>query len=133
MAKSGDRFEMVDGSVYAVLKTAGETGGEFVEMEFQLPPGAVPPPAHIHSRLVEEYEVLEGRFEVMVDGTYIEHIYKLLSARGVQRKTDPRVPTYLSMLMLEYSDTLVPGRKRERFGLRALAGLGRLFGMRTAV
>lgn len=148
MAKAGDRFEMVDGSVYAMLKAAADTGGEFVEMEFRLPPGAVPPPPHVHSGLVEEYEVLEGRFDVMVDGDwntlepgqsasvpqgalhtfrnrsgstvrvrnvhrpaarfedYIEHIYTLLRSRNVKRKTDPRVPIYLSMLMLEYPETL---------------------------
>lgn len=65
--------------------------------------------------------------------TGIEHIYRLLTARGVKRKSDPRVPIYLSMVMLEYPDTLTPGRKRERLGLKALARLGRLLGMRTAV
>jgi mannose-6-phosphate isomerase-like protein (cupin superfamily) len=166
---------MVDGSVYEVVRTAADTGGDFVEMVFHLPPGCVPPPPHVHSGLVEEYEVLEGRFDVMVDGEgstlapgesasvpqgalhtfrnrsgsmvrvrnfhrpaarfdqYIEHIYRLLRARGVKRKTDPRVPIYLAMVMLEYSETLAPGRKRERLGLGALAGLGRLLKMNTAI
>jgi hypothetical protein len=35
------------------------------------------------------------------------------------------------MLMLEYPDTLAAGRARERVGLRALAGLGRLLRLRT--
>ena len=35
------------------------------------------------------------------------------------------------MLMLEYPDTLAPGRARERVPLKALAGLGRLLRMRT--
>jgi mannose-6-phosphate isomerase-like protein (cupin superfamily) len=61
---------MVDGSVYEVVRTAADTGGDFVEMVFHLPPGCVPPPPHVHSRLVEEYEVLEGSFEVMVDGDW---------------------------------------------------------------
>ena len=131
---------MVDGSVYEVLNTAADTRREFVEMIFHQPPGSVPPPPHAHSHLVEEYEVLEGNFDVMVDGEwrtlgagesasipvgalhtfrnrsgatvrvrnfhrpgarfdqYIEHIYKLLRARGVKRKTDPRVPIYLAMV-----------------------------------
>jgi hypothetical protein len=48
MARTGDRFEMPDGSVYAVTSAAGDTGGEFVGMEFTLPPGSIPPPAHVH-------------------------------------------------------------------------------------
>jgi mannose-6-phosphate isomerase-like protein (cupin superfamily) len=175
MANPGDRFEMVDGSVYEVLETSGQTGGQYVEMIFHQPPGAIPPPPHVHSKLVEEYEVIEGRFDVMVEGEwrtlgpgesasvpegalhtfrnrsgsvvrarnfhrpaarfedYIEHIYRLMRARRVKRKTDPRVPIYLSMLMLEYPETLAPGRRRERVGMKALAGLGRLLRMSTAV
>jgi quercetin dioxygenase-like cupin family protein len=70
MAKSGDRFEMPDGSVYVVVKPSSETGGAEVEMEFVLPPGCVPPPPHVHASQVEEYEVVEGSFEVMVGGTW---------------------------------------------------------------
>ncbi len=175
MPKAGDRFEMIDGSVYEVLQTAADTGGEFVEMVFHLPPGCVAPPPHIHSGLVEEYEVLDGSFDVTVDGNwktlgpgefasvpegavhtfrnrsgsvvrlrnyhrpaarfdqFIEHMYWLERARGLKRKNDPRVRMYLSMLILEYPETLAPGRTQEWLGLKALAGLGRLLGMRTAV
>jgi mannose-6-phosphate isomerase-like protein (cupin superfamily) len=175
MAKSGDRFEMPDGSVYEVTRAAGETGGELVEMEFTLPPGSVSPPPHVHPALTEEYEVLEGSFEVMRGGTwstlspgnstsvpprtlhtfknrsetpvrvrnvhrpaarfeeYIEHIYRLMRARGIRSARDPRVPIYLSMLMLEYPETLAPGRARERIALRSLAGVGRLLRLQTTV
>lgn len=164
---------MVDGSVYAVTKSTADTGGEYVEMEFTLPPGSVSPPPHVHTHLVEEYEVLEGPFEVMVEGEwrtpepgdsvsvphgalhtfknrsdqvvrvrnvhrpaarfedYIEHISRLLDARGIKSGRDPRVPLYLSMVMLEYPETLAPGRARERIPIRAMAGLGRLFRLRT--
>ena len=37
-------------------------------MEWTLPPAAFAPPAHRHPRHVEVYEVLEGSFEVVVDG-----------------------------------------------------------------
>jgi mannose-6-phosphate isomerase-like protein (cupin superfamily) len=175
VAEKGDRFEMPDGSVYRVIAAAADTGGEFVEMQFTLPPGSVAPPPHVHSQLTEEYEVLEGHFEVMSAGSwislgpgesaavppatlhtfrnrsgadvrvrnvhrpaarfedYIEHIYRLTRARGIKSARDPRVPIYLSMLMLEYPETLAPGRARERVVLRALAGLGRLLRMRTDV
>src|SRR5438270_11119450 len=65
MAKRGDRLEMPDGSVYEVTRAAADTGGEFVEMQFTLPPGSVSPPPHVDKGLTEEYEVLEGKFEVM--------------------------------------------------------------------
>lgn len=173
MARTGDRFEMVDGSVYAVTKSAADAGGEYVEMEFTLPPGSVSPPPHVHTDLVEEYEVIEGPFEVMLEGEwrklepgdsasvpkgalhtfknrsdqvvrvrnvhrpparfedYIEHIHRLLEARGISSGKDPRVPLYISLLMLEYPETLAPGRARERIPIRAMAALGKLFRLRT--
>ncbi|MBJ7329905.1 MAG: cupin domain-containing protein [Solirubrobacteraceae bacterium] len=70
MATTGDRFEMPDGSVYVVARASADTGGAEVQMEFVLPVGCVPPPPHVHRDGVEEYEVLEGRFDVMVDGTW---------------------------------------------------------------
>jgi quercetin dioxygenase-like cupin family protein len=175
MAKTGDRFEMPDGSIYAVTSAAADNAGEFVEMEFMLPPGSVPPPPHVHPRPIEDYEVIEGTLELMIAGKwrtlrrgesasvpagvlhtfknrsgapvrvrnvhrpaarfedYIEHIYRLTRARGITSAKDPRVPLYLSMLMLEYPDTLTAGRMRERTGLKALAGLGRLLRLRTTV
>ena len=70
MAKAGDRFDMPDGSVYTVTRPGSETGGEYVEFEFELPSGCVCPPPHVHPRQVEEYEVLEGSFDVTVDGRW---------------------------------------------------------------
>lgn len=175
MAKTGDRFEMPDGSVYAVTSAAADSEGEFVEMEFTLPPGSLSPPPHVHPGLVEEYEVIHGTLELMIADRwsplrqgesasvptgvlhtfknrsgapvrvrnvhrpaarfedYIEHIYTLTRARGITSAKDLRAPIYLSMLMLEYPDTLAAGRMRERAGLKALAGLGRLLRMRTTV
>jgi len=70
MARSGDRFDMPDGSAYVVERSAAEAGGASVEMEFFLPPGCVPPPPHVHPQQVEEYEVLQEDFDVMVDGEW---------------------------------------------------------------
>ena len=55
-----------------------------------------------------------------------------MSARGIKGTKDPRLPIYLSMIMFEYPDTLAPVRARERIPMRALAGIGRLFGMKTS-
>jgi quercetin dioxygenase-like cupin family protein len=168
MATAGERFKMPDGSVYIVRHPAAETDGESVEMEFALPSGCVPPPPHIHPHQVEEYEVLEGRFDVMVDGEwrklapgdsarvpigvlhtfrnrsgamvrvrnwhrpamrfedFIERTCHMLRAAGVKRKRDPRVFLYLSMVMLDFDDTLIPGRRRERIPIQALARIARL-------
>jgi len=70
MARSGDRFDMPDGSSYIVRTPSAETDGAYVEMEFVLPSGCVPPPPHVHPQQVEEYEVLEGSFEVLVGKTW---------------------------------------------------------------
>jgi quercetin dioxygenase-like cupin family protein len=169
MAQTRDRFEMPDGSVYEVTKSTAETNGERVEMEFTLPPGSVSPPPHVHHGLIEDYEVIQGSFDVMVDGEwrtlgpgdsasvpegalhtfknrsdevhhpaarfedYIEHIHGLMQARGITKGKDPRIPVYLSMLMLEYPETLAPGRSRERIMLNTLARVGRLLRMNTDV
>lgn len=173
MASAGDRFQMPDGSVYAVISSAAENDGELVEFEFVLPPSAVSPPPHVHANLTEDYEVIEGSFDVMVDGSwttlgpgqsasvppgalhtfknrsgetvrvrnvhrpparfedYIEAIYRVTQAAGVRRPRDPRIPLYLSMVTLEYPETLAPGRARERLLLGGLARLGRLLGAKT--
>jgi quercetin dioxygenase-like cupin family protein len=71
MPSAGDRYVMPEGiGEYLVVKSNDETGGDYVEMEWTLPPGAFAPPAHRHPSQVEEYEVLEGRLEVMVEGDW---------------------------------------------------------------
>lgn len=67
MAQKGDRFEMPDGSVYVVETPSAETDGAYIEMEFILPPGCVAPPPHVHPQQIEEYEVVAGSFDVMVN------------------------------------------------------------------
>jgi quercetin dioxygenase-like cupin family protein len=166
---------MPDGSVYEVTAAAGDSGGQSVGMNFILPPGAVPPPPHIHPTQSEEFRVVEGPVELMVDGTwttletgekanvpprvlhtfrnkskatrilhsthrppgrfedFIERLSALLSARGITSGKDPRVPIYISMVWLEYGDTLRTGRDRERFAINAAARLGRLLGFNTRI
>ena len=70
MTQTGDRFEMPDGSLYELTAAAADSGGEFVEMRFTLPPGSVSPPPHVHQGITEEYEVLEGAFDVMSGGAW---------------------------------------------------------------
>jgi quercetin dioxygenase-like cupin family protein len=168
VASTGDRFEMPDGSTYVLVHPSAETGGEYVEMEFVLPSGCVPPPPHVHPRQIEEYEVLEGTFEVVVDGAwrtlgpgesasvpqgalhtfrnrsgtavrvrnwhrpamrfenFIEQMSQTLQTAGIKRKRDPRIYMCLSKVMLQFGDTLIPARRRERIPMQALARLGDL-------
>src|ERR1041384_4781855 len=61
---------MPDGSAYVVRTPTAATGGDYVEIEFVLSGDCVPPPPHIHPRQVEEYRVIEGSLDVMVDGEW---------------------------------------------------------------
>ena len=70
MARSGDRFQFPDGSTYIVNRSASESGGESVEMEFVLGPQCLPPPPHVHPHQVESYKVLEGSLELLVEGSW---------------------------------------------------------------
>lgn len=168
MARTGERFQMPDGSVYEVTESAADSDGRTVGMNFILPAGAVAPPPHRHPTQTETFEVLEGEFELMVEGEwsplkvgestsvppntvhtfrnrsgatvlvrnahtppgrfedFIEQICRLLPARGIKGGKDPRVPIYLSMIMLEYPDTIRPGRHRERLALNLMASIGLL-------
>jgi quercetin dioxygenase-like cupin family protein len=71
MPHAGDRYVMPEGlGEYLVVKSHEQTGGEYVEMEWTMPPGAFAPPMHRHPSQVEEYEVLEGAFEVVIGGRW---------------------------------------------------------------
>ncbi|HEX3735477.1 MAG TPA: cupin domain-containing protein [Solirubrobacterales bacterium] len=61
---------MPDGSVYEVTTAAVESDGGFVAMEFTLPPGSVAPPPHVHPAPEEEFKILEGELDLMVDGDW---------------------------------------------------------------
>ena len=168
MARVDEQFPMPDGSIYIVRRPAAESDGAFVEMDFVLPHGCVPPPPHIHPHQIEDYEVLEGRFDVVIDGEwrtltpgdsasvpvgalhtfrnrsgepvrvrnrhtpamrfeeFIERTCRTLSSAGIRRKRDPRVAVYVSAVMLDYDETLFPGRARERIPMRGLAAIARL-------
>lgn len=168
LAAQDEQFKMPDGSVYVVRSPAADTSGELVEMEFVLPARCVPPPPHVHPHQVEEYEVLAGRLDVVVEGRwrtlapgeaasvplgalhtfknrsgetvrvrnrhrpamrfeeFIERTCRTLQAAGIKRRRDPRVALYLSMVMLDFDDTLVPGRARERLPVQALASVARM-------
>ena len=57
---------------------------------------------------------------------FIERTCTTLSAAGITRRRDPRIAIYLSKVMLDYEETLAPGRRRERLPMRALARIASL-------
>jgi quercetin dioxygenase-like cupin family protein len=172
--RSGDRYVMPDGlGEYHLVRSHDETGGEYVEMEFRLPPGAFAPPPHIHPTQAEEYEVLDGAFEVMVNGEWrrleagqsasvpagTDHTFRTLPEQSVHVRNfhrpgsrfdefiekqhrfvtsdrfkgvkRPSTAIVMSQVWQEHSDLLVPSRRPVRWGMAALARLGRLLGYRT--
>ena len=116
---------MPDGSVYVLRRSARDSDGALVEMEFVLPGGCVAPPPHVHRHQVEQYEVRNWHRPAMRFEEFIERTSEVLRAAGVKRKRDPRVPLYLSMVMLEFDETLAPGRRRERLPMLMLARIAR--------
>ncbi len=67
MAKPGDVIEEpLFGERIVFRKTGRETGGELLEFDHFLPPGAFPPAAHVHPRQEQRLEVLEGSVRVRV-------------------------------------------------------------------
>jgi hypothetical protein len=57
---------------------------------------------------------------------FIEQMSQTLQIAGIKRKRDPRIYMCLSKVMLQFGDTLVPARRRERIPMQALARLGDL-------
>jgi len=64
MARSGDRFEMPDGSVYVLTISATDTSGELVEFELTLPPRSLAPPPHRRPHQAEAYGVNAGTLDI---------------------------------------------------------------------
>jgi len=59
-----------DGSVYEMVRSTAETDGEFLEMEWRLPPHGWAPGAHVHRGQTEEYTVLEGSLDVRLSNQW---------------------------------------------------------------
>lgn len=58
-------YTTYDGSEYSVLERPAAADDPLV-MRFRLTAAAGAPPPHVHPRTVETFEVLEGRFEMLV-------------------------------------------------------------------
>lgn len=71
MLKPGDVLDLGPiGARFFVKRTAEDTDGGSLEMEWELAPHTGGTPVHTHPHATESYEVLEGDFDVYVDGTW---------------------------------------------------------------
>src|SRR3954453_9140981 len=81
------RAAWVVGDLYTVKAGGEDTGGAFALIEVLVPPQSGPPP-HIHRREDEAFYVLEGEFEVHVDGR------RLVAGPGTWGTLAKRSPHY---------------------------------------
>lgn len=58
------------GMNFYIKKTAADTNGEALELEWEVFPGQKGTPVHTHPHASESYQVLEGEMEVYVDGEW---------------------------------------------------------------
>jgi mannose-6-phosphate isomerase-like protein (cupin superfamily) len=66
MAHAGQVIEGHDGFRLELVRTGAETGGELLEMEASYSGNAAMPPAHLHPRQTERFEVLEGAMRAVI-------------------------------------------------------------------
>jgi quercetin dioxygenase-like cupin family protein len=62
--------EVLDADGYGLIfrHTAGTTNGQLMEMDAFYKPHSQPPPSHYHPRQTEHFQVMSGRFRVVIDG-----------------------------------------------------------------
>jgi mannose-6-phosphate isomerase-like protein (cupin superfamily) len=164
---------MPDGARYVLVTPGADVGGEYVEFEWIFPAGVFAPPPHLHPSQVEDYEVLEGEFDVLVGDRWqtlragesasvpvgVNHTFRrpkapvrvrnfhrpalgfedfiettcaALTAAGVKRLADPRVPIYLAQTWRAHPETLHATRARDRVGMAAADAIGRALRMKVA-
>jgi quercetin dioxygenase-like cupin family protein len=71
MLQPGDVLDLGPlGMSFHIKKTAAETDGRSLEMEWELSPRTGGTPIHVHPSATESYEVVEGAFDVYVDGVW---------------------------------------------------------------
>jgi quercetin dioxygenase-like cupin family protein len=173
VADDGKPLTLPGGSSFVVRTSAAETGGERVELEITIPPGAAGPPPHFHPRQEERWEVLAGALEVQVDGNwrtlragesssiapgqvhtlrnrsdetvrvldvhipaldfqdYMEDLNRLHEAGKITSLRSPRSIVYMASVLHAHRTTQLSASGAQRIAESALAGLGRMLGVRV--
>lgn len=68
MMQKGDTFDFGPlGMTSHIKRTGAETGGQSLEMEWELAPRTGGTPVHVHPEAAETYEVLRGKFDLYID------------------------------------------------------------------
>ncbi len=71
MLKVGDVLDIGQlGMKFYIKKTAAETNGQSFEMDMELVPQTSAGIIHIHPQAIESYEVLQGKFDVYINGNW---------------------------------------------------------------
>jgi quercetin dioxygenase-like cupin family protein len=115
-----EAYEVLEGSLAVVIDGAWQTLGP--GQSASVPVGALHTFAN---RSGETVRVRNWHRPALRFEDFIERTSTILRAAGVTRRRDPRVALYVSMVMLEFGETLFPGRRRERWPMHGLAWLGR--------
>jgi mannose-6-phosphate isomerase-like protein (cupin superfamily) len=66
VAKTGETLTMPDGTSFVIIESAADSGGERIDFEITMQPGAMGPPKHFHPRQDERWKVLDGELSVFV-------------------------------------------------------------------
>ena len=64
------RLTWPDGTIYTITRSSADTDGALLEMEWQLPAGGWSPQPHVHPHLTEDYEVLDGELELLINRSW---------------------------------------------------------------
>jgi quercetin dioxygenase-like cupin family protein len=71
MLRAGDVLDLTPiGAIFRIRKTSADTQGGSLEMEWDLAPHTGGTPIHIHPQATESYQVLDGKLDVYVAGTW---------------------------------------------------------------
>jgi mannose-6-phosphate isomerase-like protein (cupin superfamily) len=66
-AVTGDTLTMPDGTSFSIIESAADSGGERVEFEITMGPGAQGPPKQFHPHQHERWKVLKGELSVFTE------------------------------------------------------------------
>jgi quercetin dioxygenase-like cupin family protein len=70
MAATGETLTLPDNTSFLIIESTADSGGQRVEFEITMAPGALGPPKHFHPRQEESWRVVEGELWVFVDGDW---------------------------------------------------------------
>jgi len=57
-------------TIMTIRKVGSATNGQSFELEMEMDPQTGGPPVHLHPRAIETYEVLQGKFDLYVNGSW---------------------------------------------------------------